>query len=79
MKLVGAGNALLCSDGFSALISDYQKYTSESLLAAALGNGLQSLMDELRHIETVVDPDAIKFPRFKQCDDATAVLVAWSN
>ena len=73
------GSALLCSDGFFALVSDYQQYTSQSLLKAALAGGLQPLMEELRHIESVVDPDAVKYPRFKQNDDATAVLVSWSN
>lgn len=79
LDFAGTGAALLCSDGFSALISDYQQYTSEALLAAALGSGLELLIEELRHIETVVDPDAVKFPRFKQCDDATAIVVTWSN
>lgn len=79
LSVEAEGAALLCSDGFSALISDYQKYTSESLLESALASGLQLLMDELRNIETVVDPDASKYPRFKQSDDATAVIVTWSE
>lgn len=79
LDVADEGRALLCSDGFFALVSDYQKYTAASLLDCALSDGLQLLMDELREIEKVVDPDAAKYPRFKQSDDATAVLAAWSN
>lgn len=73
------GVALLCSDGFSALVNDYQKYSSESLLKSAMSDGLEALMIELRHIEASIDPDGEKYPRFKQSDDATAVLVTWSS
>lgn len=73
------GVALLCSDGFSALVNDYRQYTPASLLTAAMTDGLQPLMDELRNIETAVDPQGSKFPRFKQSDDATALLVSWSS
>lgn len=74
-----SGSALLCSDGFSALVTDYDQYTAQSLLEAANDRGLDVLMNELRHIETVSDPNGKKFPRFKQSDDATAVLVSWSE
>ena len=71
-------HALLCSDGFSALHSDYRSYTAEALLEAARDNGLKPLMDELRHIETSIDPEGLKYPRYKQSDDATALLVELS-
>ncbi|MEP0942896.1 MAG: PP2C family serine/threonine-protein phosphatase [Rhizobiaceae bacterium] len=79
LDLPSAGVALLCSDGFSALVNDYRRYTAESLMEAATTDGLQLLMDELRHIETSIDPQGTTFPRFKQSDDATAVLVSWSS
>jgi len=67
--------ALLMTDGFEALAGDYDRYTEETLLDAALDKGLQSLKEELRHIERELDPEAHQFPRFKQSDDATAILL----
>ncbi|WP_425062743.1 protein phosphatase 2C domain-containing protein [Pyruvatibacter mobilis] len=67
--------ALMMTDGFEALAGDYGRYTEEALLDAALDRGLASLKDELRHIERELDPEAHQFPRFKQSDDATAMLV----
>lgn len=67
--------ALLMTDGFEALAGDYGRYTEEELLEAALTKGLTALKDELRHIERELDPEAHQFPRFKQSDDATAMLV----
>ncbi len=67
--------ALLMTDGFEALAGDYGRYTEEELLDAALSKGLAALKDELRHIERELDPEAHQFPRFKQSDDATAMLV----
>jgi len=65
---------LLASDGFLALISDYAAHTAESLFDRALTTGLGVLGEELRTIEDG-DPEGRKFPRFKKCDDATAVLM----
>lgn len=45
------------------------------LIDAALSSGLEPLARELRRIETEVDPDGARFPRFKQSDDATALLL----
>jgi len=73
--LDGQATALLMTDGFEALAGDYGRYTEEELLDAALERGLASLLDELRHIERELDPEAHQFPRFKQSDDATAMLV----
>ncbi len=66
---------LLMSDGFAALWQNYTRYEPAELIAAACERGLQSLADELRHIETVEDPEGTAHPRFKVSDDATAVLV----
>lgn len=67
--------ALLCSDGFSALVDTYRAHSPGTLLEAAEESGLDALYGELRTIERESDPDAKKFPRYKQSDDATAVLV----
>lgn len=66
---------LLASDGFLALASDYERYTPETLFAAAKTRGLAALGEELRAIEAS-DPDGMRFPRFKRSDDATALLLA---
>ena len=65
---------LLASDGFLALISDYERYDASSLIVAAETGGLESLGTELREIEAS-DPDGALFPRFKKSDDATALLL----
>jgi serine/threonine protein phosphatase PrpC len=65
---------LLASDGFLALVSDYNVYDMQGLMAAAAAKGLAALGTELRAIEDA-DPLGEKFPRFKKSDDATAVLL----
>lgn len=65
---------LLCSDGFAALADQYMRYSPAEFVAAARESGLSALLDELRRIERVEDPDGLKYPRFKMSDDATAVL-----
>lgn len=67
--------ALLATDGFAALVEDYRLYDAPGLLEAAGEEGLAALADELRMLEQVEDPDGLSFPRFKQSDDATALLV----
>ena len=66
---------LLASDGFLALVSDYKAYDVESLMEAVRDIGLDALGAELRAIEHN-DPRGTQFPRFKQSDDATALLLA---
>jgi hypothetical protein len=65
---------LLMSDGFSALCEAYQVYDEKGLVEAAARDGLAELLRRLRHLERVDDPRAEQFARFKQCDDATAIL-----
>ncbi len=65
---------LVASDGFLALVSDYGRYTPETLIAASVSRGLKSLFTELRAVEEA-DADCRKFPRFKTSDDATAILI----
>jgi hypothetical protein len=66
---------LLASDGFLALVSDYKAYDAEGLMEAVRDTGLEALGEELRAIEHN-DPRGTQFPRFKQSDDATALLLA---
>lgn len=66
---------LLCTDGFAELADHYGRYDADGLIDAVLQRGLQSLCAELRHIERHEDPDGVRYPRFKQSDDATALLV----
>jgi hypothetical protein len=65
---------LLATDGFYALVEDYQRYGDRELIATAQAIGLQALARELRHIEDD-DPNGERYPRMKKSDDATALLV----
>jgi hypothetical protein len=65
---------LICSDGFLAAASDYQLYDIDGLMAAALGEGLRPLMEQIRQVEED-DPTGLRFARFKKSDDATALLL----
>jgi len=65
---------LLASDGFLALVSDYDLYAPKSLLEAARRDGLEGLGKILRETEDA-DPVGDKYARFKKSDDATAVLL----
>lgn len=68
---------LLTSDGFSALVDLYRHVDGKGLVETVLSSGLESLAREARRIETEVDPDGRLFPRFKQSDDATALMARW--
>ena len=65
---------LLATDGFLALVSDYRRYDSETLIEAATSIGLAKLGAELREIESK-DAEGARYPRFKTNDDATALLL----
>lgn len=71
---VRPAHVLLCTDGFSALVDRYRAYDAAGLVRAALDKGLHELGRELRALETA-DAAAAKYPRFKQSDDATALLL----
>ena len=65
---------LLVTDGLLALVTEYGRYTTESLVRAAQDHGLAALGRELREIEDG-DPEGVRFPRFKKSDDATGLLL----
>jgi hypothetical protein len=65
---------LLMTDGFSALFDAYRKNSPGGAIRAVLSRGLADNLCELRAIEREEDPLAQRFPRFKRCDDATAIL-----
>ncbi|MBI1363926.1 MAG: hypothetical protein GC134_08060 [Proteobacteria bacterium] len=69
-----SGPLLLVSDGFSRLWDTFTAYSPATLLTAAQERGLEPLYAELRALENA-DADALKHPRLKKSDDATAVLV----
>ncbi|WP_112664210.1 protein phosphatase 2C domain-containing protein [Microvirga flavescens] len=66
---------LLGSDGFAALIDLYEDFSPAELIQAALTTGLEPLAARAREIETQVDPDGKRYPRFKVSDDTTALLL----
>lgn len=66
---------LLASDGFSALVDLYETFDARGLMEAALASGLEPLVRKAREIETRIDPDGKRYPRFKQSDDTTAILL----
>lgn len=74
LRLKRPAHLLLMTDGFAALSDRYKAYEPAALVNAAIDVGLQALGRELRAIETA-DASATLHPRFKQSDDATAVLL----
>lgn len=66
---------LLMSDGFSSIVDSYQKYDERTLLERARSTGLAQINAEIRRIERIIDPMAKQFPRYKQSDDSSAILL----
>ncbi len=65
---------LLMSDGFASLAYDYKQLAPAELVARARDEGLAAIVKAIRKFEREDDPQMKIFPRFKCCDDATAVL-----
>ena len=74
LTLKRPAHLLLMTDGFAALTDRYKAYEPAALVKAAISAGLQELGRELRAIE-VADAGGSRHPRFKQSDDATAILL----
>ncbi|WP_183861412.1 MULTISPECIES: protein phosphatase 2C domain-containing protein [unclassified Rhizobium] len=68
-------HAIVCSDGLSDLAVLYAAYDSAGLVRTARDKGLRPMLDELRHFEREIDPEGLRYPRYKQSDDTTALLV----
>ena len=77
IKVAPGSHLLLASDGFLALATDYGAYSTDSLMVAALDEGLAGLGEEMRAIEAG-DAGGDRFPRFKKSDDATALFLKLS-
>lgn len=78
LPVVAGDEVLVMSDGFSALVSDYRRYTGETLMAAVRQRGLAALVEEIREIERG-DASCARYPRFKVSDDATALWLRVSG
>lgn len=74
VPLKGPVTGLLMSDGFASLAYDYKLLTPLELLAKARDEGLGAMVEAIRKFEREDDPQMKIYPRFKTCDDATAVL-----
>ncbi|MEZ5972780.1 MAG: protein phosphatase 2C domain-containing protein [Hyphomonadaceae bacterium] len=74
LRLKRPAHLLLMTDGFAALSDRYNAYEPAELVTAAIGAGLQELGRELRAVE-LADAGGSRHPRFKQSDDATAILL----
>jgi len=75
LPLTSSATAIVCSDGLADLVALYHAYDAAGLVVAARTSGLASLVDELRRFEREIDPDGLEYPRFKQSDDTTAILL----
>jgi hypothetical protein len=75
ITITSGATAIICSDGLADMVSLYQRYDAGALVRRAATAGLQALVDELRHLERAIDPDGMQYPRFKQSDDTTAILL----
>lgn len=75
LKINGRAHAIICSDGLADLVVLYEAYDAASLVRTALDKGLAPMIEELRRFEHETDPEGLRYPRFKQSDDTTAILV----
>ncbi|MDQ0561339.1 serine/threonine protein phosphatase PrpC [Rhizobium mesoamericanum] len=75
LPIRGKAHAIICSDGFSDLAVLYATYDPASLVRTARTKGLRPMLDELRRFEREIDPEGLRYPRYKQSDDTTALLV----
>ncbi len=66
---------LLMSDGFSAVSESYNLYNQDGLIEAIRTKGIAQIQAEIRRVERLIDPTAVQFPRYKQSDDSSAILL----
>lgn len=65
---------MLFSDGFGSVVFDYHRMDAATFVRRAVSDGLETILGEVRRVEREEDPACRSYPRFKPCDDATAVL-----
>lgn len=65
---------LLFSDGFGSIVFDYHRMDAATFVRRAVSDGLETILGEIRRVEREEDKDCRSYPRFKPCDDATAIL-----
>ncbi len=65
---------LMMTDGFAAAELRYGLFAGpEAMMQAANSEGLARMGEQLRRFEHETDPDGVLKPRWKCCDDATAI------
>ncbi|MEU5874165.1 protein phosphatase 2C domain-containing protein [Glycomyces sp. NPDC047369] len=74
----GLRQILLLSDGAAALSEVYSATDAPGLVALALAEGPESIINQVRAIEAD-DPYARQYPRTKRSDDATAILIDYTS
>lgn len=67
-------DAALFSDGFYAIVEDYQEMSDAELMKYLGQNKADEVATKIRSIEDA-DPIGEKFPRFKKSDDATCLYL----
>jgi Protein phosphatase 2C len=70
----GLRSVLLASDGYYRLVDHYGAMNDADLVHQTRAQGADALLRHLRAIEAA-DPLAMRYPRLKICDDATALLI----
>ena len=73
-RVVPGTRLLLATDGFMRLTDLFARYSWDELFDLACRDGLATLVDELRQMETA-DGDCLHVPRTKPHDDASAILI----
>lgn len=74
LPAAGIRRLLLVSDGYYRLVDHYEAMTDAELIGHTASPGPEELIRQVRAIEAA-DPEAVRFPRFKLSDDATALLL----
>ncbi|PZF75696.1 hypothetical protein DK847_17820 [Aestuariivirga litoralis] len=74
MDLGTPDQILLCTDGYYRAVDHYGLHDDAGLMRAS-AKDVGAVLAALRAAEAV-DPDCLRFPRFKPADDATAVMLA---
>ncbi len=78
IKVMDGDVVLLVTDGFYRIVDIFKKVHRSDLVQAALEQGLQGIIEELRQLEQA-DFDCLNYPRLKVSDDATALLLRISS